>query len=403
MAANVLRSERAVQMSVFVVRAFVRLREQVAANTAVLRRLTEIDENPAPTRCALRDVYQKLLPLIQPSPDPPKRRIGFRGQRLVASAPIADAAARMAALDHGARSSSGPPRVGQDRAPGAALHRAPQDRAEARGDRRHHFHDQGGGRNEKRVLDSLQNPGEIAHRLRIQTIDAFCASLTRQMPVVSGFGAQPGIIEDAEEHYRQAALRTVNELSPAACRLLLHLDNNLDTATSMIASMLAKRDQWLRKTGSAPTRAELEANLQRERERILAHARTLHPKASIDFAAAALTQNRTWRVRGRPVPLAQQAEPLRQALEELLRMPEERYTDEQWQTLGAILELLPRRRAAQGGVRRARRDRLHRGRARRGAPSARPTTRPTFCSRSTRGSGTYWSTSSRTPRTRNSN
>jgi hypothetical protein len=35
MAANVLRSDRAVQMSVFVVRAFVRLREQVAANTAI--------------------------------------------------------------------------------------------------------------------------------------------------------------------------------------------------------------------------------------------------------------------------------------------------------------------------------------------------------------------------------
>jgi hypothetical protein len=36
MAANVLQSARAVQMSVFVVRAFVRLREQVAANTAIL-------------------------------------------------------------------------------------------------------------------------------------------------------------------------------------------------------------------------------------------------------------------------------------------------------------------------------------------------------------------------------
>src|SRR3970282_1229724 len=43
MAANVLRSERAVQMSVFVVRAFVRLREHVAANSAILKRLAEID------------------------------------------------------------------------------------------------------------------------------------------------------------------------------------------------------------------------------------------------------------------------------------------------------------------------------------------------------------------------
>jgi ATP-dependent helicase/nuclease subunit A len=194
----------------------------------------------------------------------------------------------------------------------------------------------------KRVLENIPNSAEVGHRLRIQTIDAFCASLTRQMPVVSGFGAQPGIVEDAHEHYRDAAQRTINELSPAACRLLLHLDNNVETATWMIASMLEKRDQWLRKTGLAPTRQELESSLQQERTRLVAHARSLHPKASIQFAAGALTQNYTWRKQGNPVATAQQTEPLREALERLLRLPEERYTDEQWDVLGAILELLPR-------------------------------------------------------------
>jgi len=77
MAANILRSERAVQMSVFVVRAFVRLREHVAANTAILKRLAEIDKTLLKHDAALRDVYQKLLPLLQPAPVPPKRRIGF--------------------------------------------------------------------------------------------------------------------------------------------------------------------------------------------------------------------------------------------------------------------------------------------------------------------------------------
>lgn len=77
MAANILRSGRAVQMSVFVVRAFVRLREEVAANTAVLKRLAEIDRILLRHDAALRDVYQKLLPLLQPVPGPPKRRIGF--------------------------------------------------------------------------------------------------------------------------------------------------------------------------------------------------------------------------------------------------------------------------------------------------------------------------------------
>src|SRR5258706_10496386 len=77
MAANVLGSEPAVQMSVFLVRAFVRLREQVAANTAILKRLAEIDNTLLEHDTALRDLYRKLLPLLEPQADPPKRRIGF--------------------------------------------------------------------------------------------------------------------------------------------------------------------------------------------------------------------------------------------------------------------------------------------------------------------------------------
>ena len=82
MAANILRSARAIQMSVFVVRTFVRLREQVAANQAILKRLAEIDKTLLEHDSALLDVYEKLLPLLQPAPDEPKRRIGFdRGNR----------------------------------------------------------------------------------------------------------------------------------------------------------------------------------------------------------------------------------------------------------------------------------------------------------------------------------
>lgn len=77
MVANILRSGHAVQMSVFVVRAFVRLREQVAANTAILKRLAEIDKTLLEHDSALRDVYHKLLPLLQPPPEPRKRSIGF--------------------------------------------------------------------------------------------------------------------------------------------------------------------------------------------------------------------------------------------------------------------------------------------------------------------------------------
>lgn len=80
MAANILRSEQAIQMSVFVVRAFVRLREHVAANAAILKRLAEIDRTLLEHDSALMDVYEKLLPLLQPPPDEPQRRIGFQSK-----------------------------------------------------------------------------------------------------------------------------------------------------------------------------------------------------------------------------------------------------------------------------------------------------------------------------------
>jgi hypothetical protein len=80
MVANILRSEQAVHMSVFVVRAFVRLREHIAANQAILKRLAEIDRTLLQHDSALLDLYEKLLPLLQPLPDHPNRRIGFQSK-----------------------------------------------------------------------------------------------------------------------------------------------------------------------------------------------------------------------------------------------------------------------------------------------------------------------------------
>jgi hypothetical protein len=77
MAANVLNSPRAVAMSVYVIRAFVRMREELAANAAILKRLAEIDKTLLLHDTALRDIYQKLRPLLEPPPPPPKPEIGF--------------------------------------------------------------------------------------------------------------------------------------------------------------------------------------------------------------------------------------------------------------------------------------------------------------------------------------
>lgn len=75
--ANVLRSDRAIAMSVYVIRAFVELREKVAANSAILKRLAEIDKTLLFHDSALREIYEKLLPLLTPPPDPPRKQIGF--------------------------------------------------------------------------------------------------------------------------------------------------------------------------------------------------------------------------------------------------------------------------------------------------------------------------------------
>ena len=77
MAAMVLNSRQAVAMSVYVVRAFTRMREQLTVNAIILKRLAEIDKTLLQHDSALRDIYRKLLPLLQPPPTPPKRRIGF--------------------------------------------------------------------------------------------------------------------------------------------------------------------------------------------------------------------------------------------------------------------------------------------------------------------------------------
>lgn len=77
MAATVLNSPRAIQMSVYVVRAFVQMREQIAANEHVLRRLAEIDKTLFKHDKALRLLWQQIQPLLVPPSTPPKRHIGF--------------------------------------------------------------------------------------------------------------------------------------------------------------------------------------------------------------------------------------------------------------------------------------------------------------------------------------
>jgi ATP-dependent helicase/nuclease subunit A len=197
----------------------------------------------------------------------------------------------------------------------------------------------------KRVLEKLPNSSEVAHRLRIETIDAFCLSLARQLPVPAQFGVPPGIAADPEPLYREAARNVLNlverkEFHEKVARLLSHLDNNVGNATEMLARMLARRDQWLRKTGIAPTREELESAFASERKKIIQRAQQLYPRASEEFARLALKEDFGWRKKA-PDPGIVGNEPIRLALCTLLGLPPEKYKEEQWAALEAMLSLLP--------------------------------------------------------------
>lgn len=106
----------------------------------------------------------------------------------------------------------------------------------------------------------LQHPA----RLSIRTIDAFCASLVRNMPWLSSMGGVPKLVDDARVHYLEAARQTlemVGESEPVT-RLLEHMDLDVSQTCEALADMLAQRDQWLPLLPDGDDRHVLEANFQ---------------------------------------------------------------------------------------------------------------------------------------------
>lgn len=88
-------------------------------------------------------------------------------------------------------------------------------------------------------------------RLRILTIDAFCASLVAQMPVLSMFGAMHQVNAAPTPLYRRAARRLLSgvdeagEAGAALSSLLGYLDNDRQRVEGLLEDMLASRDRWL--------------------------------------------------------------------------------------------------------------------------------------------------------------
>ncbi len=84
MAANVLRSDRAIQMSVFVVRAFIRMRQLLVSQQDLARKLVDLEKKLTARldihETAITEVLRQIMLLLtppSPEPEPPRKKIGF--------------------------------------------------------------------------------------------------------------------------------------------------------------------------------------------------------------------------------------------------------------------------------------------------------------------------------------
>ncbi len=77
MAASVLNTRRAVEMSVFVVRAFVKLRHFMAGNRELSDQLEQLEKRLADHDVQIGSLIQAIRQLMSPKAVPEKRRIGF--------------------------------------------------------------------------------------------------------------------------------------------------------------------------------------------------------------------------------------------------------------------------------------------------------------------------------------
>ena len=230
-------------------------------------------------------------------------------------------------------------------------------------------------RDHKHGWDLLGSPA----RLRVETIDALCVSITGAMPWLARFGAMPRIQDDNSETYDEAARRTILEIDSneefleALTDLLRHLKNDAPTLRGLIANMLSQRDQWMQLvfSGIEEDRELLESTLERVAHKYFSRMNDLIPPAArTEWMALAgltewpgrdqraewsklrdgvLTKGKEWRKRGVPRVLIEdlkRVDGLQKALTDLSHVPPTRYDDAQWKILQGLLVVL-RRAAAQ--------------------------------------------------------
>jgi hypothetical protein len=79
MAASVLNSQRAIEASIFVVRAFIKLRELLFTHKELAHKFAELESRLSNHDVAIQQLLVAIRQLMATPPSPPKAKIGFRG------------------------------------------------------------------------------------------------------------------------------------------------------------------------------------------------------------------------------------------------------------------------------------------------------------------------------------
>ena len=83
MLSSVLNSERAVEVNIAIMRAFVKLREIIATHKELAEKIAELERRFQKHDSQIEAVFDAIRQLIQPRPVPPRRRIGFPAAELL--------------------------------------------------------------------------------------------------------------------------------------------------------------------------------------------------------------------------------------------------------------------------------------------------------------------------------
>jgi hypothetical protein len=81
MAASVLNSKKAVEVSVYIVRTFVKFRRMIAENKELSMRIVQIERHLAEHDEQIIELIKVIKQLLKPEPPPKKRRIGYHTEK----------------------------------------------------------------------------------------------------------------------------------------------------------------------------------------------------------------------------------------------------------------------------------------------------------------------------------